>query len=306
MTLAKNPPTTRRYVSHDPRSLVLISPLAVLQILPRFGLKEGQSWEEVKQRVINLNTSSDRVQGVIYKLVFFGRHGQGFRESVFTANNSARSSHVRQITKRLRSTELMWAPSYPLLCSTLTIFEAWDNFKAKEFADDEFVWGPDPDLTPLGEEQAQSVKDAWIRERQAGIPLPEAMYCSPFHRAIRTCHISFGGWFLPQDVHGSTNGIHPTILEVVSLLPSAMWFFLTIYILQDLRETLGVNTCDSRGPRSKKETEFGPLFKFEPGFVENDELWTRDHRELGEEHDVRTRRALSKIMAADGTCKFLR
>lgn len=64
-----------------------------------------------------------------------------------------------------------------------------------------------------------------------------------------------------------------------------------------------MNTCDSRSPRSGKETEFGPLFQFEPGFVENDELWTKDHRELGEEHDVRTRRALSKIMAADGTCK---
>ena len=64
-----------------------------------------------------------------------------------------------------------------------------------------------------------------------------------------------------------------------------------------------MNTCDSRTTRSKKETEFGPLFKFEHGFVENDELWTKDHRELNEEHDVRTKRALSKIMASDGTCE---
>ena len=64
-----------------------------------------------------------------------------------------------------------------------------------------------------------------------------------------------------------------------------------------------MNTCDSRSARSTKETEFGPLFKFEHGFVENDELWTKDHRELDEEHNVRTKRALSKIMAADGTCK---
>ena len=64
-----------------------------------------------------------------------------------------------------------------------------------------------------------------------------------------------------------------------------------------------MNTCDSRSEKSKKEAEFGPLFKFEHGFVENDELWTKDHRELDNEHDVRTRRALSKIMAADGACK---
>ena len=124
--------------------------------------------------------------------------------------------------------EIMWAPSYPFLCPTLTILEAWNNSKAKEFGDDEYVWGPDPELTPVGEEQAKSAKDAWVRERQAGIPLPEAMYCSPFRRAIRTCHITFGGWFLPHDVHGSANVIYPTIFEVVSFLPSTMWLFLTI------------------------------------------------------------------------------
>lgn len=114
---------------------------------------------------------------------------------------------------------MRWAPSYPFLYPHLTIFEEWDKYKAKEFADDEIVWGPDPELTPLGEEQAQGAKDAWMRERQAGIPLPEAMYCSPFRRAIRTCHITFGGWFLPQDVHGNANGMHPIIFEVVSFPP---------------------------------------------------------------------------------------
>jgi len=157
----------------------------------------------------------------------------------------------------------------------------WDNYKSKEFADDEYAWGPDPDLTPLGVEQAQGAKNAWVLGRQEGVPLPEAMYCSPFRRAIRTCHITFGGWFLPQDVHGDVNGIYPIIIE-------------------DFRETLGVHTCDLRSPRSKIEAEFGPLFKFENGFVEDDELWTKDHRELGEEHDVRTRRALAEIMAVDG------
>ena len=99
MTPAKTPPTTPRYVSHGLQSLPLISPAALLQILPRFGLKEGQSWEELKKRVINLNTSPDRVQGVTYKLVFFGRHGEGFRESRLPGNE-ARSSHLRQTTKR--------------------------------------------------------------------------------------------------------------------------------------------------------------------------------------------------------------
>lgn len=67
-----------------------------------------------------------------------------------------------------------------------------------------------------------------------------------------------------------------------------------------------MNTCDSRSARSKIEAEFGAVFEFENGFVENDELWTKDHRELDGEHDVRTRRALAKIMAADGACKPFR
>ena len=111
----------------------------------------------------------------------------------------------------------MWAPSYPFLRSTLTIFEAWNNVKAKEFGDGGCV-GSSRTHTRW-EEQAQSAKAAWMRERQAGIPLPEAMYCNPFRRAIQTCYIVFGGWFLPQDVYGSANGIHPTIVEVVSSPP---------------------------------------------------------------------------------------
>lgn len=39
--------------------------------------------------------------------------------------------------------------------------------------------------------------------------------------------------------------------------------------------------------------------------MEKDELWTTTHRETDEEHDVRTRRALAKVMAADGACKFV-
>lgn len=66
-----------------------------------------------------------------------------------------------------------------------------------------------------------------------------------------------------------------------------------------------MNTCDSRSARSKLEAEFGAVFAFENGFVENDELWTKDHRERDEEHDVRTRKALAKIMTADGACKPL-
>ena len=101
MTSTKIPPTTRRYVSHKSRPRLLISPGSFLQIPPRFGLKEDQSWEEVKKRVIDLNTSSDRLPGVVYKLVFFGRHGEGFRESIFKTI-TRHDRHIRDRQPRER------------------------------------------------------------------------------------------------------------------------------------------------------------------------------------------------------------
>jgi hypothetical protein len=130
----------------------------------------------------------------------------------FGTDNRAREKYGVDV-----STFLLFLVSHPD-----HFFQLWNKVKAKEFSDEEYVWGPDPDLTPVGEGQAQSAKDAWMRERHEGIPLPEAMYCSPFRRAIRTCLITFGGWLL-QDVHGSANGARPIIVEVVPPPPQASW-----------------------------------------------------------------------------------
>jgi hypothetical protein len=57
-----------------------------------------------------------------------------------------------------------------------------------------------------------------------------------------------------------------------------------------------------RNPKSVIQQEF-PSLVFEDGFVEDDPLWNLDHRETWKEQDVRARRALNKMMTADGTCK---
>jgi hypothetical protein len=57
-----------------------------------------------------------------------------------------------------------------------------------------------------------------------------------------------------------------------------------------------------RNPKSIIQKEF-PSIVFEDGFVEDDPLWTPDHRETMKEQDVRARRALNKMMPADGTCE---
>ena len=55
----------------------------------------------------------------------------------------------------------------------------------------------DPQLTPLGEQQAQEAHAAWDKERCFGIPLPEKLYTSPLRRAIRTHQVTFDDTILP-------------------------------------------------------------------------------------------------------------
>ena len=51
----------------------------------------------------------------------------------------------------------------------------------------------DPQLTPLGEQQALDARSAWETERRFGVPTPERLYTSPLTRAIRTNQFTFEG-----------------------------------------------------------------------------------------------------------------
>ncbi|PVF96751.1 phosphoglycerate mutase-like protein [Serendipita vermifera] len=161
--------------------------------------------------------------------------------------------------------------------------QAWDDYWSKLNGDGELVWGPDAELTPLGIEQAQNVSRMWKEEQANEMPLPDMMYLSPFRRALHTDMITFNGWFF-QD--GDQPGLEAS--QGVGRI-----------VLEDLHETSGVHTCDLRNPKSKIHEEF-PLVLFENGFAEEDPLWTPDHRETPDEQDVRSKRAMAKMMTADG------
>lgn len=65
-----------------------------------------------------------------------------------------------------------------------------------------------------------------------------------------------------------------------------------------LREVNGVHTCDRRSTKSYIHSEF-PTYIFEPGFAENDELWSPDIRESDPALDVRLKRFLDDIFTHD-------
>lgn len=204
-----------------------------------FGLIKD-SWETLMKDFEQLRKEADT--NTRYKLLFLGRHGQGY--------------HNLAILKYGQ--------------------EAWDEKWSKLNGDGETVWGPDPELTGLGVQQAKDNNTAWKEQLPKGIPKPEIFYVSPFIRAIDTMQYTFDDIFLNV---GNPRVSPPLVVE-------------------DLREDNGEHTCDSRSKKSQLAARF-PRVVFEDGFPEDDETWRPDWRESFEEHKVRTRRFLNKLFALD-------
>ncbi|KAJ7064306.1 histidine phosphatase superfamily [Mycena amicta] len=177
-----------------------------------------------------------------YKLFIFGRHGQG-------NHNVAEDKYGT---------------------------EAWESHWAKLNGDGELTWGPDPELTALGKQQAAAANAMWKTEIAAGIPFPERLYCSPMTRAIQTQQITF-------------YGVSPLPRVLIMEVPN---------LLQNCREEYGEHTCDQRHPKKYIQEHF-PEFDIEDGLSEEDELWTAEERETAEHAAERARSVLDHVFTTD-------
>jgi broad specificity phosphatase PhoE len=139
--------------------------------------------------------------------------------------------------------------------------EEWNRHWSKLSGDGTVVW-EDAALTEHGEQQARDIATSGL----ADVPPPEIIYTSPLRRCLRTTQLAFA-----PHLHSKT----PLIKE-------------------NLRERLGVHTCDKRGSRSSIVSAF-PSFELEPDFAEDDELWKADQRETIDEHVVRSTKLLGEI-----------
>ncbi|KAI9574307.1 histidine phosphatase superfamily [Boletus coccyginus] len=137
--------------------------------------------------------------------------------------------------------------------------------------DGELVWGPDPELTELGIEQAKNAHQAWKTELEYSIPLPEKLYSSPMRRAIKTNQVTFEGLLRPD---------------------------LKTTIVENIREKNCVSTCDKRRKKSEIANDF-PDYLFEEGLTEEDETWDPELRETYEEVDIRAKKVLDMIFDND-------
>ncbi|OBA20966.1 phosphoglycerate mutase-like protein [Metschnikowia bicuspidata var. bicuspidata NRRL YB-4993] len=150
--------------------------------------------------------------------------------------------------------------------------EQWNAKWLHLTTDGKIVWGPDPELTDLGHSQAKDNHKQLQAEIQQGLHLPTRWFSSPFRRSLDTL---IGTW----EGHVDLQKAQP-------------------FIMEDLRETLGVHTCDKRSPRRViVERYLDRGFIIEDGFAEEDELFKDDYREKVWEQAIRQERAFQHIFS---------
>ncbi|THU84942.1 phosphoglycerate mutase-like protein [Dendrothele bispora CBS 962.96] len=224
-------------------------PSTVGPLPPRFGLIDDspERWKLLETKIRQMN---DVEPGVSYKVIIFGRHGQGW-------HNVGESKYGT---------------------------EAWDEYWSKLDGDGEITWGPDAELTPLGEDQARSVTSAWKSELPFDIPVPKrnARFCSPMTRAFSTYSLTFAFENEGLKLQGDQKPV----------------------ILENCREEYGEHTCDKRRTKTYIRERF-PDFSIRGGisadtgvfteFSEEDELWLADQREADNHVATRAKTVLDRI-----------
>ncbi|CUM45591.1 uncharacterized protein AC631_02370 [Debaryomyces fabryi] len=193
-----------------------------------------KSWENVFENLDKLNEAAD--SDVCYKVFFLARHGQGY-------HNLAHDKYGN---------------------------DAWNDYWSKINGDGEIVWGPDPELTELGQNQAKENYKQWQVELKHGCRLPTRWFVSPLSRSIDTLTITW---------------------ENITKLEEARPL-----IKENIRETIGVHTCDKRSTRSIIDSKYSPKgYIIEPGFAEEDVYFKKDYRETVREHAMRINEFFQEI-----------
>lgn len=119
-------------------------------------------WQAFKRQVSLLN--GDAPRGVEYKVLFMGRHGQGFHNAAETYYGTP----------------------------------AWNCYYSIRDGNSTVTWS-DARLTPLGVSQALAVNQFWKTEIAVQkIPVPQTYYTSPLTRCLQTADLTFSGLSLPR------------------------------------------------------------------------------------------------------------
>lgn len=140
--------------------------------------------------------------------------------------------------------------------------------------DGQIVWA-DAQLNGDGIKQAETLGQFWSDAvSNEMIPLHGPIYTSPLARCLETTRLVFAKIFEERRAQ-----FRPIVKEL-------------------LREMLTDHTCDRRSTRSWIEEKY-PNYVIEPGFSEEDKLWTGGRWETMDEHTARKQRVLEDIFSTD-------
>ena len=119
-------------------------------------------WQRFRRQVSQLNRRAPR--GVKYKLIYMGRHGNGYHNAAETYYGTP----------------------------------AWNCYWSIRDGNGTVRWD-DARITPLGVNQALAVKQFWKTEIELQkIPTPQTFYTSPLTRCLQTVNLTFNGLSLPR------------------------------------------------------------------------------------------------------------
>ena len=248
------------------------------KLLPDNGKLLNQ-WQRFAHKLKVMNRGAPKE--VTYRLLYLGRHGQGYHNVgiMFYGDAAWDVSLVISLQSRFPEPNLILCHSRSLR-SVLVTDRGFVLIQCHYGAFDRDPNVPsitylDAHLTPLGRHQAKTVSKFWqnlISSQK--MPLPQTYYSSPLTRAMQTAQLTFSGLPLPP-----SQIFRPVVKEF-------------------LREGYGIQSCDSRPTKSYIKTNF-PDFRIEDSFTENDELHSPTRRESLRRHDRRVRALLDDVFAHD-------
>lgn len=166
--------------------------------------------------------------------------------------------------------------------------EVWDLEWAFKNGDGVLEDWYDANLTEKGINQVKRTGQVVFGEKMKGV-WADSYYCSPLRRCLQTFRYEWTEKF--KEEKKEDEGLKK-VVEVV--------------VKENIRETIGIHTCDSRQnktksynecikPFEKEENGFQIKFEYEEGFAEEDPLYSSEYRETDHDIDVRIEKALKDI-----------
>lgn len=144
----------------------------------------------------------------------------------------------------------------------------WDCYWQLQPGRDGVVW-EDAELTPNGVQQIEKLSHQI--QTTKNLPWPVKYFTSPLRRTLQTWELTW------KDLKHET----PLIKELA-------------------RETYGIQTESKRHNKTYIHTNW-PIFEFEKGFTEDDELWKPNKRETGQHRKYRAAALLTGIFDQTST-----